>query len=165
MDNNNNEKITSPGAEEKPTEKREQIGIDRAELEKQLKDKMEEIRAKTKEADEAIRQGKGRFQLENPLHARDKEITELIYDFTVLTGMEYTDAMDTDPTAQQIFRITYRQALALFAKAAAKQTPDVDQQDIMEQIGMTDAVEGVQLATLFFSASTRAGRLRISKKS
>ena len=28
---------------------------------------------------------------------------------------------------------------------------------------MTDAVEGVQLATSFFVASTRAGRLRISK--
>lgn len=165
MDNSNNANNMNQKAEEQLQEKHEEIKIDPSELEKQLRKRTEEMRAKAKEADEAIRQGKGRFQLEKPIHARDKEITELDYDFTVLTGMEYTDAMDTDPMAQQIFRITYRQALALFAKAAAKQTPDVDQQDIMEQIGMTDAVEGVQLATLFFSASTRAGRLRISKKS
>ncbi|MBQ9407942.1 MAG: hypothetical protein IJU28_00930, partial [Clostridia bacterium] len=61
-------------------------------------------------------------------------------------------------------RITYRQALSLFAKAAAKQTEGVDMEDIVSRIGVTDAVEGVQLATLFFTASTRAGRLRISKK-
>lgn len=62
------------------------------------------------------------------------------------------------------YRITYRQALSLFAKAAAKQTDRLDMQDIVSQIGVTDAVEGVQLATLFFNASTRAGRLRISKR-
>ena len=83
---------------------------------------------------------------------------------TYLTGMEYTDAMDSDPNAQQIYKITDRQALALFAKAAAKQTDKVDMRDIIERMGMTDAVIAVQLATLFFSASTRAGRLRISKK-
>ena len=72
--------------------------------------------------------------------------------------------MDSDPNAQQIYRITYRQALALFAKAASKQTDKIDMRDIIERMGMTDAVEAVQLATLFFSASTRAGRMRISKK-
>lgn len=143
---------------------RDEIQKSREELEQALNERVEEIKAKTKESQEVMSQGKGRLKLEKPLHARGKEIDELCYDFTVLTGMEYADAMDNDPNAQQIFRITYRQGLALFAKAAAKQTEDVDQRDILEQIGMTDAVEGVQLATLFFSASARAGRLRISKK-
>lgn len=76
--------------------------------------------------------------------------------------MEYTDAMDSDPNAGG-YRLTNRQALALFAKAAAKQTEGPDAKDIMEHIGITDAVEGTQLAMLFFSAAARAGRMRISK--
>ena len=129
-----------------------------------LKARLEEIKERSREAQEAIREGKGRFKLETPIKAGDKEIDELIYDFTDLTGLEYTNAMDSDPNAREIFKITYRQGLAVFAAAAAKHTELVDSRDIIERIGMTDAVEGVQLATLFFSSSTRAGRLRISKK-
>ena len=129
-----------------------------------LKERLQEYKSRSKEANEAIKEGKGRLRLETPILANDEEITELVYDFTDITGMEYVAAMDSDPNAMQIFKITYRQGLALFAAAAAKQTEAVDSRDIMERIGMTDAVEGVQLATLFFSSSTRAGRLRISKK-
>ena len=50
------------------------------------------------------------------------------------------------------------------AKPGPKQTERLDMQDILSKIGVTDAVEATQLATLFFNASTRAGRLRISKK-
>lgn len=134
------------------------------ELRKKYKEQIEERKAKSKEAQAAMSEGKGRLKLETPIRAGDEEIKELIYDFNELTGIEYTDAMDSDINAQQIYRITYRQALALFAKAAAKQTEKVDTRDIIERIGMTDAVEAIQLATLFFSASTRAGRLRISKR-
>jgi len=136
----------------------------RAELQKQLAERMEEVRARTKEAQEAMSQGKGRLRLEKPIQSGDEEITELVYDFTEMTGVEYTDAMDSDQNAVGTYRITYRQALALFAKAAAKQTERLDMQDILSKIGVTDAVEATQLATLFFNASTRAGRLRISKK-
>ena len=125
---------------------------------------LEEIKRRSTEANSAIREGKGRLHLETPIKAGDTEIQELTYDFNSLTGVEYTNAMDSDPNAMQIYKITYRQGLALFAAAAAKHTDKVDSRDIIERIGMTDAVEGVQLATLFFSASTRAGRLRISKK-
>ena len=129
-----------------------------------LKERLQEYKTKSAEATAAIKEGKGRLRLETPIMANDEEISELAYDFTDLTGMEYVAAMDSDPNAMQIFKITYRQGLALFATAAAKHTEAVDSRDIMERIGMTDAVEGVQLATLFFSSSTRAGRLRISKK-
>lgn len=151
-------KSTQPETAQKLEEKQESDFI------KQLRERNEEIKAKSKEAQEAMSQGKGRLSLETPILAGDEEIIELAYDFTEITGTEYVDAMDSDINAQQIYRITYRQALALFAKAAAKQTDGVDARDIIERIGITDAVEGVQLATLFFSASTRAGRLRISKK-
>ena len=138
----------------------------REEMQEILKQKMEEVRKRTLEAQEAMSQGKGRLTLETPFISRDQEIKELIYDFTALTGMEYTDAMDSDINANSsaYHRITSRQALSLFAKASAKQMDNVDMEDIVSRIGVTDAVEGVQLATLFFTASTRAGRLRISKK-
>ena len=128
-----------------------------------LRQKLSEKREKLRESDEAIREGKGVLKLETPIRAASEDIEELIYDFTDLTGMEYIDAMDTDPNAANAFKITNRQALALFAKAAAKKTDKVDMRDIIEQIGATDAVEGVQLAMLFFRASSTAGRMRISK--
>ena len=146
--------------------KEEEPKVTREEMQKAFKQKMEEVRKRAEEAQEAIGQGKGRLALETPFISHDKEIKELVYDFTTLTGIEYTDAMDSDKNANSgaYQRITYRQALALFAKAAAKQTEYVDMEDIISRIGGTDAVKGVQLATLFFTASTRAGRLRISKK-
>ena len=128
-----------------------------------VKTKLEEIRERSKESLEAMREGKGRLKLEKPIQAGDHEITELPYDFNDLTGIEYTMAMDSDMNARETFKITYRQSLALFAAAAAKHVEGLDSRDIIEKIGMTDAVEGVQLATSFFVASTRAGRLRISK--
>lgn len=143
----------------------EELKKRREEMQQELKARLEEVKAKSKEANEAIAEGKGRLELETPIQAGDKEITALAYDFMTLTGLDYTNAMDSDPSAQQIYRITYRQALALFATAAAKQTEGLDMQDIMQRIGATDALEGVQLATGFFSSATRAGRLRISKMS
>ena len=129
-----------------------------------VKERIEEYARRSKEAQEVMQAGKGRLKLENPITVGDNIIEELAYDFTDMTGIEYTSSMDGDPNAVQAFKITYRQGLALFATAAAKHTEGLDSRDIIEGIGMTDAVEGVQLATLFFNAATRAGRLRISKK-
>ena len=130
-----------------------------------FKAQQEEIRRRRKDAQEAMGTGKGVLRLETKIKSGDQEIEELPYDFNSITGLEYTEAMDTDPGASQIYRISYRQALALFAKAASKQTERLDMKDIVSRIGATDAVEAVQLATLFFTAATRAGQLRISKKS
>ena len=129
-----------------------------------IKQTLEEIRAKSKASMEAMKEGKGRLKLEAPFKHGDDMIEELVYDFMTLTGLDYTSAMDSDMNARDAYKITYRQGLALFAAAAAKHTERVDARDIIEKIGITDAVEGVQLATSFFVASTRAGRLRISKK-
>lgn len=161
MDNNTEIKAEAAKKPENPGAENENQPEKTIEL---LKERLQEYKSKSAEATAAIKEGKGRLHLETPIVANDEEITELTYDFTNLTGMEYVAAMDSDPNAMQIFKITYRQGLALFATAAAKHTESVDSRDIMERIGMTDAVEGVQLATLFFSSSTRAGRLRISKK-
>ncbi len=160
----NENEVKNTQAEDKKEEiSREDLQKKREEMQKQMRQQLEEARAKNREANEAVGQGKGRLRLETPILAGDEEIKELAYDFSALTGMEYIDAMDSDQNATQIYRITYRQALALFAAAAAKQSDVLDIKDIVSGIGVTDAVEAVQLATLFFTASTRAGHLRISK--
>jgi len=135
------------------------------EVNKVIGETVEEIRRRRKEATEAAKEGKGVLHLEVPIKSGDGEITDLSYDFTALTGMEYADAMDTDPFAARTDRASYRQSFALFAKAAAKQTPGLDMKDIMERMGGADAVEAAQLGSIFFLASARAGFLRISKKS
>lgn len=151
-------------ADNQNEEKQDKAETQESDIIKQIRERNRQMEAKTKEVREIMKQGKGCLQLEKPILARDTEITELQYDFTEITGLEYVAAMDSDSNASQIYRITYRQALALFACAAAKQTDGLDMQDIVGRIGMSDALEGVQLATLFFSASTRAGQLRILKK-
>lgn len=105
---------------------------------------------------------KGKMQLETPIRAGGKDITELEYDFQKLTGWEYADAMDSDYSSSSMFRISNRQAFCLFAAAAGKVTPGIDATDIRERMGSTDAVKAVQLATIFFTASARAGNKRIS---
>ncbi len=127
-------------------------------------EELEKLRKVILDTNEIIKTGMGRLRLEKPIRSRDHDVNELVYDFTDMTGIEYTEAMDGGLNAGRVYDITYRQALSLFAKAAAKQTDDVDAKDILEQIGMTDALEAVQLATLFFNASTQAGRMRISRR-
>lgn len=119
--------------------------------------------AKAAETRDAMAQGKGTLRLEFPITCMGEEHKELPYDFMSVTGLEYVRAMDSDPQAGQAYRITYRQALALFATAAAKNLTGVDARDIQESISVTDAVGAVQLATVFFNASTRAALMRISK--
>lgn len=156
------EKVVGTDVKEKAAEKDVEERIE--EEKSKLKEKLSGMRERAKEIQEALGQGKGRLKLEKPMLASDEPIEELIYDFTELTGMEYIDAMDADSKSQQSYKITYAQALNLFAAAAAKQTPLIDDRDIVTQIGVTDAVEAVQLATLFFQASARAGQMRIYKK-
>lgn len=129
--------------------------------------RMEEEAARFREAMEVMKEGRGVLALETPITAGEDAVTELAYDFTVITGTEYTDAMDSDSRGnpQNMNSLTYRQALNLFATAAAKEVDGLDMKDIITRMGVTDAVEAVQLATLFFTASTRAGRKRISRRS
>jgi len=147
---------------ENTEENKEKITYEEAKEEMQKR--LVELREKRKEAREAMAQGKGRLTLETPIRGRDVDITELSYDFTAISGLEYISSMDMDLMNTQNYRITHRQALALFATAAAKETENLDVQDIMERIGGSDALTAIQLATDFFVASTRAGQLRISKK-
>ena len=148
---------TIPVKGEAPETKKQTDKKDKNKLEKLTTSQILEI-------NEVMRDGRGKLKLNSPFTVGENEITELEYDFNELSGIEYAEAMDSDARANTAFKVTYRQGLALFACAAAKQTPGVDMRDILENIGSEDAVEAVQLGTLFFSVSTQAGQRRISKR-
>ena len=78
-------------------------------------DKVQQLRAQMHEDAKS-----GIITLKTPLRAGGRDVTELAYDFGKLTGWEYADAMDMDPRAGNIYKITRKQALCLFAAAAGK---------------------------------------------
>lgn len=113
----------------------------------------------------------GKMTLLQPIRAAGQDITELKWNFRNLTGWEFASAMDCD-NAANVFRISNRQALGLFAASAAKETTikndggveirPFDAQDIRQRIGIDDCVKAVQIATVFFVASAREANKRIS---
>ena len=106
---------------------------------------------------------RGVLQLARPIRASDKDITELRFDFSKLTGWEFAQALDRDTSGKtNAFRLTQTQAIELFAAAAEKNTPDVDAEDIRRRMGIEDAIKATQLATSFFSFTSRAANQRIT---
>jgi hypothetical protein len=95
----------------------------------------------------------GKIILQTPIRSKSQDVTELCYDFNKLTGMDFAEAMDSDIKADNVFKMTYKQMLALFAKAASKATEGIDEIDITERLGAVDAMEAVQQARLFFNLS------------
>ena len=114
---------------------------------------------------------KGGLKLDKPIMAAGREIGELHWDFRNLTGWEYANALDCDSAGVNVFRITNKQALSLFAAAAAKATTirnengmdihPLDARDIKERMGIDDTIKAVQTATVFFVTSARVGNRRI----
>lgn len=98
---------------------------------------------------------RGTLKLAVPIRAASQDVTELNYDFTKLSGWDYVEAMDADAAARNIFKISAKQALCLFAKAVRKAMTNVDETDVKERIGAVDAMRAVQLATVFLIASAR----------
>lgn len=117
--------------------------------------------------DEAARAVKrGKLQLADPIRDGEKEYTELEYDFGLLRGLELARALDFGDGPKDSFRLTDVQALNFFACAAAKcqeHPGGLDATDIRERIGGMDAIKAIQLATVFFRCSSRAGDRRLSK--
>ena len=114
------------------------------------------------------------LQLNTAIRAGGEDVEELQYDFNKLTGWEVAEAIDSDKKATTIFRLTAKQALNLFAVAAAKATTaaqkalnqdakGIDANDIKERIGAVDSVAAVQLAIVFFNMST-SNRSRVTTK-
>ena len=108
---------------------------------------------------------RGRMKLSKPIMCKGKELTELHYDFLALSGFEYADAMDSDAgRGSDSFHLTNRQALALFSAAVAKNNEDMDKEVVMRGLSIGDTIKAVQLATVFFVISSRAGNRRITRE-
>ena len=105
---------------------------------------------------------KGTLKLMKPIRARSEDVKELHYDFCALTGEEIMNALDCD-TAGNMFAISNKQALAVFAATAGSCTELVDDKDIIKRISGPDSVKAIQLAKLFYAASSQAGNKNISK--
>jgi hypothetical protein len=95
----------------------------------------------------------GTLNLLTPIKGGGKEITALPFNFMTLTGWEIAEAMDGDKSAGNAFRISYKQALLLFAAAAAKLTPELDATDIRQRLMGPDAINAVRLSEVFYHAS------------
>lgn len=117
---------------------------------------------------------RGKLVLMEPIRARGQDVTELHFDFCALTGNEMMDALDSVPSSRNMFEINNRQAVALFAATAGKCAPAdedggknsklYDAKDVAERIGAADSVKAMQLAKLFYNASSQAGNRNISKE-
>ncbi len=116
---------------------------------------------------------RGTLKLLKPFRAHSQDVEELRFDFCGLTTDEEFDALDS-VTTYNFNVITNKQALALFAATAAKCAPEVDDdghmiklydaRDIRKRLGPADAIKAVQLAKLFYSASSQAGDSNISRE-
>lgn len=125
-----------------------------------------EMRARAEQlkiAREVALDGNGKLKLKMPVRSHDKEIMELSYDFAAVTGMEYVQAMDSDPSASGNYGMSTKQAITLFAIAAAKKTDQVDKQDILRDLYISDAIKAEELAKLFFNVASAEANQRISK--
>ena len=108
---------------------------------------------------------RGRFKLAVPIEDGEQKYEELIYDFNKLTGWELARAMDDGADRNRNgSNINDRQALTLFATAAAKCTGGLDATDIRDRLSITDAITAISVASIFFRGTLLAGSLRITKE-
>lgn len=117
---------------------------------------------------------RGKLKLLHPFRAHGQDVHELSFDFCALTGTEMMDALDEVVTVNNMFGISNKQALALFATTAGKCAPMLedgssmtrmyDAKDVKSRLGAADSVKAIQLAKLFYQASGQAGNNNISKE-
>ena len=105
---------------------------------------------------------KGKLKLAVPILASDVEHTELAFDFGKLNGWDFINAIDGAADAKaSAFRLSGKQALALFAAAVEKCNEGIDAEDIKYRMSIDDCIKAVQVASLFFNSTSRAGNLRM----
>ncbi|MBR3740565.1 MAG: hypothetical protein IKN04_08905 [Clostridia bacterium] len=116
----------------------------------------------------------GTLKLMTPIRAHSEDVKEIKFDFCGLKGIEVMDALDSVMAVNNMFGISNKQAMALFAATAEKCAPMVedggkttrlyDAKDIKSRLAGADAIKAMQLAKLFYNASSQAGNSNISNK-
>ena len=132
----------------------------------------EEKKAITDPAEQLRKLCKGTLKLLFPFKAADQEVKELPFDLCALSGAEIASALD-NVLVNNMFAITNEQALHVFALSAAKCAPFIeresgfksrlyDAKDVKSRISAVDSIKAVQIAKLFYNASTQEGNKNIS---
>ena len=117
----------------------------------------EKPKAPANPADELRKSSMGTLKLTFPIRAASEDVNELKYDVCDLTSLEMMEALDKGGTINLI-GISNTQALYLFATTAAKCNKKVDFEDVCSRLSGADAIKAVQLAKLFYVASSRRVR-------
>lgn len=132
---------------------------------------IEEQKPVSDPAEQLKRLCRGTLKLMFPIRAADQDVKELPFDMCALTGAEIASALDS-VLINNMFAITNEQALALFALSAAKCAPVIDNgsgfrgklydaKDVKSRISGVDSIKAVQIAKLFYNASTQEGNKNI----
>jgi hypothetical protein len=159
---------------ENEKEKARKILDEETENEEEQEAEKPKAEEKQKSAGEVLRElTTGTLKLLKPFRAHSQDVEEVRFDFCGLTTDEEFDALDS-VTTYNFSTITNKQALALFAATAGKCAPEVDDdghmiklydaKDIKKRLGPADAIKAVQLAKLFYTASSQAGDSNISRE-
>lgn len=156
-------------------EKKETEALDEAQGEEaeEKKADSEEKKVITSPAEQLRELCRGKLKLMYPMRAHGEDVNEIKFDFCSLTGTEMMDALDSVPSINNMFGISNKQALMLFAATAEKCAPMIDvggkmtrqydAKDVTARLSATDSVKALQLAKLFYNASSQAGNKNISK--
>ena len=93
-----------------------------------------------------------------------EDISELRYDFSALSTIETFEAIDSGKPGKQEDRLSYDQALRLFAAAVSKQMDELDSTDILQRISNIDAIPAAKAAKSFFNLSSLPGDISYTLK-
>jgi hypothetical protein len=105
----------------------------------------------------------GRLKLARPLQSEDKEITEIIYDFSKMSGRQYLKAMDVGTPSRDMSNISHVQAFELFLAAAGKLNEGLDAVDLRERLSVDDVLQATRIGKLFFVYKANEGDTRMRK--
>jgi hypothetical protein len=105
----------------------------------------------------------GKLKLAKPILSGGEEKTEIIYDFSKITGKQYLKAMDVGAPSRDMNNITNTQAFELFLAAAGKMNEGLDVIDLRERMAVDDVLQATRIGKLFFAFKANEGDTRMQK--
>ena len=126
-------------------------------------DEEERAQAWRRVAAERLRMAtKGVLRLFSPMRSRGETVSELHYDFSVLTNRDFIACMDADRRNRDMNAISRTQALKLYYKMHDKVERPIsglDAHDLEEQASIADTDAMVDRAAAFFTSSKLVTRV------
>lgn len=126
-------------------------------------DKREKARREVQEMIEKATRGV--IELHTPMMSRNAPVTQLHYDFSVLTNSDVIACLDSDRASQNAVGLSAKQAMNLYGRMHRKVEQPIsglDATDIAEQVGFIDTIAMVRAAQSFFALCSSAALMSIS---